>query len=228
MKRRPASYSLHLDYILRGGCEKKPLLKHEKTLKHKQNTFKTKLHQFVLKNAEDTVKETGVLLSNDAFTWNWNLINILFTEPYREKIDLLDSSHKTFIKRLVEFYMPSKNKYSHMDLSSSKVNLTYTTTGIQLIDYLLNLKEHELSLLLLELFKDILNNILAIGSSKSVHDCLFSPQHMLNTHCQSYYLFIGRVAVTKNGINMLNSIDMFDKYVLTLIFDCFTDFELFF
>lgn len=105
-----------------------------------------------------------------------------------------------------------------MDLSSSKINLTYTTTGIQLIDYLLNLKETEYNMMLMDLFKDILNNILAIGSSKSVHDCLFSPQHMLNTHCQSYFLFIGRLASSKMGIDMLNTIDMFNKYVFNQMY----------
>lgn len=45
MKKRPASYSIQLDYILRSGSEKKTILKPEKTSKHKQNTLKTKLHQ---------------------------------------------------------------------------------------------------------------------------------------------------------------------------------------
>lgn len=42
-------------------------------------SFLTVLTRFklVLKDGDDVIKETGVLLSNDAFTWDWNLIKIL-------------------------------------------------------------------------------------------------------------------------------------------------------
>lgn len=128
----------------------------------------------------------------------------------------MDSSHRTFIKKLVEFFMPSKNKYSHMDLGTSKTSLAYTTAGIELINFLIELKEPEYNgikphMLIMELFKDILNNIISIMTSRSVHDCLFSPQHMVNTQCQSYFLFIGQFARTDFGLKMLEKMDMFTK-----------------
>ncbi|XP_018577043.1 rapamycin-insensitive companion of mTOR isoform X2 [Anoplophora glabripennis] len=216
MKRRPASYSLHLDYIIRNSYHKRLEHKQGKNSRSKHGGLKSKLHQLVLKDGDDVIKETGVLLSNDAFTWDWNLIKILLKGEHNAKIDLLDSSYRTFVKKLVEFFMPSKNKYSHMDLGTSKTSLAYTTAGIELINFLIELKEPEYNgikphTLIMELFKDILSNITAITTSRSVHDCLFSPQHMVNTQCQSYFLFIGQFARTDFGLKMLEKMDMFSR-----------------
>lgn len=211
MKRRPASYSLHLDYILRSSSIRAASIKNESRPKHRHNLpWKTKFYQF-FKNVEDTVKQTGVLSSNDASTWNWNLISILLKNESKDNIDIGESTHRSFIKRLIEFFMPSKKKYSHMDLGTSKSCWDCTNTGIELVDYLANFKDEEYNLMVLELFKDILENVLMITTAKNVHDCLFSPQHMLNTQCQSYFLFIGRFAATAVGIRMLDSINMFEK-----------------
>lgn len=116
------------------------------------------------------------------------------------------------MKRLVDFYTPSKNRYSHMDLNLSKISLAYTMSGIELITSLIELDCVESGDLLMELFRDILDNIVAITTGKSVHDCLFSPQHMISTQCQSYFLFIGQLATTDIGIQLLDNLDMFKKY----------------
>ncbi|CAH1957732.1 unnamed protein product [Acanthoscelides obtectus] len=219
MKRRPASYSLHLDYIIRNSYHKRMEHKQEKNVRHK-SALKSKIQQLVLKDGEDPVKETGVLASNDAFTWDWNLINLLLKAENNSKIDFTDSSHRTFVKKLIEFYMPSKNKYSHMDLGTSKSSIIYTTAGIELIKFLVELKDTDYSglrprlmgaMLAMDLFQDILNNIEAVMTSRSVHDCLFSPQHMVSTQCQSYFLFIGQFARNVRGLKMLEGINMFQK-----------------
>lgn len=120
-----------------------------------------------------------------------------------------ENSHKIFLRRLVDFFLPSNNKFSHMDLTASKVCLAYTMVGIELIQFLVELNEPECVKLLNDLFTDILSHISALTSGKSVHDCLFSPQHMVNTQCQYYFLFVGRLATTELGLNILNQINMF-------------------
>ncbi|KAJ8944879.1 hypothetical protein NQ318_020935, partial [Aromia moschata] len=56
MKRRPASYSLHLDYIIRSSYHKRLEHKLEKNVRHKHsNVLKTKLHQ-VTNNIGDIIK----------------------------------------------------------------------------------------------------------------------------------------------------------------------------
>ncbi|CAG9860535.1 unnamed protein product [Phyllotreta striolata] len=211
MKRRPASYSLHLDYIIRSSVHKRSKVKH---MKPKGSSLQRKLHQLVLRDGDDPVKETGVLLSNDAYTWDWHLINIILKGENNSRIDLNDICHRTFIKKLVEFYMPSRNKYSHMDLTATKASIIYTTAGIELINFLVEQRDGDYNglkpiTLIMDLFNDILNNITKITSSKSVHDCLFSPAHMLTTQCQSYFLFIGQFSRTEVGIKLLEEINMF-------------------
>ncbi|KAK5644405.1 hypothetical protein RI129_005705 [Pyrocoelia pectoralis] len=192
LKRRPASSSLYLDYILQSSSFMKRTRNFENNKKYKISQTKSRLHQLVLKESDDIIRDTGVLLSKDAFTWNWNIIKII-------------------LKDKIEFYMPSNNRYSHMDLASSKNTQGYTLVGIELIHCLVRLEDPDAIKLLLDLFTDISNHIAAITSSKSAHDCLFSPQHMSNTQCQSYFLFIGRFATTKTGTGLLSSVKIFDR-----------------
>ncbi|XP_076265709.1 rapamycin-insensitive companion of Tor isoform X2 [Rhynchophorus ferrugineus] len=207
MKRRPASYSVHLDYIMRNSNSKRSKNRHQRNSRHKG--FKSKLNQSVLKDGDDIVKETGVLASNDALSWNWDLIKVIL-KANKVRLDLTESSHKVFVKRLLEFYTPSQNKYSHMDLGTTPADsFDLTSSGIDLINYLVELKQPEFQCMVLDLFKDIQVQIQAITNSRSVHDCLFSPAHMVNTHCQSYFLFIGQFSRSESGLWILNNIDMF-------------------
>lgn len=103
-----------------------------------------------------------------------------------------------------------------MDLGTTKSSIIYTTAGIELINFLVDQRDTDYNGLkplnmIDDLFKDILNNINKITTSRSVHDCLFSPAHMLSTQCQSYFLFIGQFARTEIGIKALEKINMFKK-----------------
>lgn len=124
---------------------------------------------------------------------------------------MTETNHRNFLKRLVEFYTPSSKLYSHMDLSTSKNAQGYTAVGIDLIYCLLRLADPFCTKLLLDFFKDISANVGAITLSKSPHDCLFNPQHMMNTQCQTYFLFIGRLDSTREGAKLLSDIKMFDQ-----------------
>lgn len=68
--------------------------------------------------------------------------------------------------------------------------------------------------LLLELFTDISSHVTAISKSKSAHECLFSPQHMLATLCQMYFLYIGRLCKYEKGLELLQETDIFSEYVI--------------
>lgn len=225
LKKRPVSHSLYLDFILRSGSCLKGTTKFNKLLnERRRRSIKSKIKKFVFHSAKDIVKDTSVLLHKDHLQWNWNLIRIIIKGQSNIKLTMNDSSHKIFLRRLVDFYLPSNNKFSHMDLSASKVCLAYTMVGIELIQFLVELNEPECVKLLNDLFIDILSHINALTSGKSVHDCLFSPQHMVNTQCQYYFLFVGRLATTELGLNILNQINMFQclqNLVTTTNNDCY-------
>lgn len=126
-------------------------------------------------------------------------------------IDMSDTTHRSFFKRLIEFYLPSNNRYSHMDLTTPKSTQGYTIVGLELIQCLIQMGDAFGVKLLFELFTDISTQISAITNGKSAHDCLFSPQHMANTQCQSYFLFIGRFGCNRVGVEVLNNISIFDQ-----------------
>lgn len=65
--------------------------------------------------------------------------------------------------------------------------------------------------MLTDLFTDISNNLLAIYTSRSAHECLFSPQHMGSTMCQHYFLFIGRLCKTEKGLSILKNTNIFKQ-----------------
>jgi len=65
--------------------------------------------------------------------------------------------------------------------------------------------------LLNELLTDIWVQIDAITSSKSAHDCLFSPQHVSNSVCQNYFMFIGRLCRCSKGLRMLDKAGIFQQ-----------------
>jgi rapamycin-insensitive companion of mTOR len=65
--------------------------------------------------------------------------------------------------------------------------------------------------LLNELLADIWLQIDAITSSKSAHDCLFSPQHVSNSLCQNYFMFIGRLCRCSKGLRMLDKAGIFQQ-----------------
>ncbi|KAL3268353.1 hypothetical protein HHI36_007469 [Cryptolaemus montrouzieri] len=212
LKKKPASNSLYLDYILKSGNNLRFSLKKNRLISYRRSrSIKAKIHQFVANTGSDIIKETGVLVHKDPLQWNWNLVRIIVKGESGIKMSMTESSHKMFFKRLIDFYLPSNNKYSHMDLSASRICLAYTMVGIELIQFLAQLNENECVRMLTDLFKDILSHINALTSGRSVHDCLFSPQHMINTQCQNYFLFIGRLATMETGVNVLNQINMFQS-----------------
>jgi rapamycin-insensitive companion of mTOR len=65
--------------------------------------------------------------------------------------------------------------------------------------------------LLNELLADIWVQIDAITSSKSAHDCLFSPQHMSNSVCQDYFMFIVRLCRCSKGLRVLDKAGIFQQ-----------------
>lgn len=65
--------------------------------------------------------------------------------------------------------------------------------------------------LLTDFFSDVAQHLLAITTSSRVHDCLFSPQHMNNTMCQQYFLYIGRMCRIQKGISILTNTAVFEQ-----------------
>lgn len=170
---------------------------------------RNKLLQFFdnTKEYERLIKDSQVLISADT-DWDWDIVITLLRSDLLGKMDDLTTK---FIRTLVAYYKPSSNKFSHQELSANRQIPSFVIAGLDLLDWLLKSTELECIRLLTDLFTDIKSHLLAISTSRSAHDCLFSPQHMASTMCQQYFLFIGRLCKNDQGLNVLTNTDVFKQ-----------------
>ena len=66
--------------------------------------------------------------------------------------------------------------------------------------------------ILAEFLDDVSSAIRDITLASSAHDCLLSPGRLSTTACQDYFLFIGRLSSSANGINALEKAGIFQEY----------------
>lgn len=175
----------------------------------KTNTKKNKIFNFFeqLKEYEKLFRDSKVISHPDTH-WDWDLIITLLRLDSICKIDELTIK---FIKNLVFYFKPSNNRFSHEELYFSRQQSSSINAGLELIDWLLKNSELDSIRLLTDLFTDISGQLLSISTSRSAHDCLFSPQHMTSTMCQQYFLFIGRMCKNEHGLNILTNTDVFKQ-----------------
>ncbi|KAH8386683.1 hypothetical protein KR093_001958, partial [Drosophila rubida] len=158
-----------------------------------------------------------VLTQSDALAWDWEVVSSILRSNFIRKLDFSPGKFLSkFLKRLVDFFKPSNNRFSHQDLVPGQPLPAYVNAGLDLIDLLLNSNELECIRCITDYFSDISQHLLAVTTSSRAHDCLFSPQHMNNTMCQQYFLYIGRMCRNSKGIEVLKNTTVFE-YLITLV-----------
>lgn len=205
MRRRPAPASLFLDRVLQAGTWLRP------TLPRRQRPPS----RHWLRRESPTIpllRDAHVLSSKDALAWNWPVVRSILRSRDDSIRKLQDSDHRLFIKRLVHYFKPTSNRYSRVELGTNAVLAREATlAGCDLINCLLELHEPEGNQLLAELVGNITEQITAIRTMESAHDCLFSPKHMSTTCCQKYFLFIGQLSHSAKGTVVLNRFNLLEK-----------------
>ncbi|KAH0550515.1 rapamycin-insensitive companion of mTOR [Cotesia glomerata] len=220
MRRQPIPSSLFLDRFHQPGS----WLQSSVPLRSQMVSSKTNW----LKRSSSTtplLKESHVLSTKDVHGWNWSVICTIL----RSREDSIhiphDSDHKLFIKRLVNYFIPSSNGFSRVELMSNAIlSRNATLAGCDLVNCLLEMQELEGTRLLNELIDDISKQISAISTAPSAHDCLFSPRHMTTTCCQKYFLFLGQLSHSAKGTVILKSFNLLEKLetlAITTNHDCY-------
>ncbi|XP_058444874.1 rapamycin-insensitive companion of mTOR [Malaya genurostris] len=169
-----------------------------------------------LNENERLIKDSNVLGNKDANVWDWDIVITIFrSDSLGSK---LDDQNTRFIRRIIDYFKPSNNRFSHQDLTGNSRQLpAYVTAALELIDWLQQgEQELECIRILTDLFTDISRQLMAIHAKKSAHECLFSPQHMTSTMCQQYFLLIGRMCRTEKGLSVLTNTDVF-KELTTIV-----------
>ncbi|KAK0085804.1 hypothetical protein PV326_005791 [Microctonus aethiopoides] len=206
MSRRPSPSSLFLDRILQADT----WLNTSQPSRPKQSSKSWLRRESA---AAPLLKDAQVLSSKDALAWNWPVIRSILRSRDDSMHILYDSDHRSFIKRLVRYFKPSSNTYSRIELSTNaKLARESTLAGCDLVNCLLETHEPEGTRLLNEFIGDIAEQITAITTMPSAHDCLFSPRHMTTTCCQKYFLFLGQLSHSAKGTVILKAFNLLEKF----------------
>ncbi|XP_061709470.1 LOW QUALITY PROTEIN: uncharacterized protein LOC133519480 [Cydia pomonella] len=164
------------------------------------------------RDSDNLIRCTLVMQNKDGNTWNWEFIRAILKEnDTAPLLNLCDSGHKAWVARIINYLKPSSNKYSHTDVSTTSNGHATTRAGCQLIRHLLRHNDADSQRLLEELFWDVSRQVEAIETGRRAHECLFSPQHMSNTMCQMYFLFIGQLCHSHTGLDLLKQTNLYDN-----------------
>ncbi|CAH2107437.1 unnamed protein product [Euphydryas editha] len=164
------------------------------------------------RDTDGMLRSSFVMQNKDGNTWNWEIIRTILKEnDGKPLLNLNDSGHRAWASRIINYLKPSSNKYSHTDLSTIGNGQSATRASCQLIRKLLQQNDADSIRLLEELFTDVSRQIEAIETGHKAHECLFSPQHMCNTMCQMYFLFIGQLCHSHSGIRLFEQTKLYER-----------------
>ena len=72
---------------------------------------------------------------------------------------------------------------------------------------------------------DLSSTVRDITLVSSAHDCMLSPGRLSTTACADYFLLMGRLSASTNGINALERAGIFQEYVILLHLQFLFQFE---
>ena len=154
-------------------------------------------------------RDCGVLVQKDPLMWNWPVLADLLDWCRLNSLALEESSIRSIARRVAPFYKPSSSNFCLCESGAIRTRL-YTTVGCRLLDMLTAVADDaEGDRLLADFLEDVSTAVRAITLAASAHDCLLSPGRLSNTACQDYFLFIGRLSGTANGIIALEKAGLF-------------------
>ncbi|XP_046960135.1 rapamycin-insensitive companion of mTOR [Vanessa cardui] len=175
-------------------------------------TKSAKFFSLFERDCDSLLRSSFVMQNKDGNTWNWEVIRTILKETDGTPLlNLSDSGHKAWASRIINYLKPSSNKYSHTDLSTIGNGHSATRAGCQLIRKLLCHNDADSQRLLEDLFNDVSRQIEAIETGRKAHECLFSPQHMCNTMCQMYFLFIGQLCHSHTGLRLFKKTRLYEN-----------------
>lgn len=107
----------------------------------RRGSFKrSRIKQFFenMKHGEKLIRDSMVLQNDDGKVWDWDIIISILRS---DAIGKLEDTPCRFIRRLVHYYKPSSNRFSHQDLNHTRHIPSFVVAGIDLIDWLVKSSE---------------------------------------------------------------------------------------
>lgn len=172
------------------------------------------------------------IIEQDWQSWDWEHINFILTRPCDEMKKMSSQHYRSFLKKLVNFFKPSFDQYSSIDINNERCR-QLCKTGCNLVDFLSESSEPKAAEYLEDLLDDISmsmhcdsdshNNYTTTGTMNSdaisnnasttgtplgplmPHSDIniLSSSKLISTMSSTYFLFIGRLSSSSKGYQML-------------------------
>ena len=86
------------------------------------------------------LRDCSVLAQKDPLLWNWPALSNVFLWSKMNTHVTEDSSLRSIIRRLIQFYKPSSNQFCQCEFNTQKTRL-YSAVGCLLMDFLTSVEE---------------------------------------------------------------------------------------
>eukprot|EP00111_Clytia_hemisphaerica_P003838 TCONS_00011021-protein len=165
------------------------------------------------------IRETGMFTVGvqefDFQMWNWDLISTVLESSKMTIKRSEDPIIPRFIKRLSTFYKPFQKLYSQVPLEDP-MGRKYSEVALQLVDFLLRKDEQpegEKSLIeILQDVRDCLGEAIQPGRLTGI----FSTNNLSETLTRDYFLLIGRLSSTTEGLRILDKTSGIFQYLMEI------------
>ncbi|GFS75960.1 rapamycin-insensitive companion of mTOR [Trichonephila clavipes] len=167
------------------------------------------LKQEMTNGIDQAIRDT-LVLSKDYQCWDWDLIDCILKNPSDSFKRLEDTNHRTFIKKLLQFFKPSSKEFSEMEFDKEN-GRSICVTGCHLLEFFLELDEIKAQEYLDDFLNDLNNCFVQLTKDGDRLNSILSPIKVSSTFSQIYFLFIGKLSSTHKGCKFLNRCSTFQS-----------------
>lgn len=187
------------------------------------------LTNFTFKPNSKSILKT--IIEQDWQSWDWEHINFILTRPCDEMKKMSTQHYRSFLKKLTNFFKPSFNQYSSIDINNERCR-QLCKTGCNLVDFLSESSEPKAIEYLEDLLDDIsmsmhcdsdshnnytsgtMNSEVISNNASSTGTPIgpmmprpdiniLNSSKLISTMSSTYFIFIGRLSSSKKGYQML-------------------------
>ncbi|CAL1276055.1 unnamed protein product [Larinioides sclopetarius] len=167
------------------------------------------LKQEMADGIDQAIRDT-LVLSKEYHSWDWDLIDCILKNPTDSFKKLEDANHRSFVKKLLQFFKPSSKEFSEMEFDKEN-GRQICVTGCHLLEFFLELEEIKAQEYLDDFLNDLNSCFVQLTKDGDRINSILSPIKVSSTFSQMYFLFIGKLSSTHKGCKFLNRCSTFQN-----------------
>ncbi|KAB7494664.1 Rapamycin-insensitive companion of mTOR [Armadillidium nasatum] len=164
---------------------------------------------------QQTLKSSALFTKCPSTDWKWNLIVPVLRWPSSSLLSLEDSTYRSFIEKLVQYFKPSSKLFSRVECTHHSA-LIQADALVAFVEFLLEVSEEDQEKFLSNFLRDLTSSLKEVACERPFHDAYFSPSHMSITVCQYYFLAIGRLTSHSKGYSHVLKAGVYDQMLVVI------------